>query len=611
MRRGSFDNRAMAPLTSAVRPGRALSRARRAWALMHADSARSIALAEQALALARGPADDAARAWARLVLGYNRLYLSTPADALAALEPLRADFDRLGDRAGAILLEAGIARAWWRQGRLHEAHQHLQQLRDEGLRVLRHEQRGVLLNAIAGSHSAVGDSEQAFAHMVSALRDSRPSRAPGFEVALHCNLGNELMQLGDAEAALAQVDEGLARCRRLANPRLLATLLINRVIALTELGRACEALDDVRAVLAIPADEQGRGRNQSCFEILAVAALRAGEVALGRELVEAASLAHHEPIPDERHEMAQAQALLAAAEGDVDGALAVMQPLRERLFDDSTDDGLSMRVRSSGLQVLSELCERAGRLDEALAALRAWQRCQARRSAMASRARTQAALLQTELMRLHRQLGEQEVRRRETERARAELQAINEQLSRKVQEVEHLQVALREQATRDPLTGLFNRRHLADTLPPMLALARREGWPLAVAIIDLDHFKAVNDRHGHGAGDHLLVAFGALLQDDSRASDVVCRYGGEEFCVLMPHTTAMAAAHHLGQLLQRWRTQVFDLQGRRLSGLSFTAGVCDSTRPGATGEALLQAADQALLTAKREGRAQVRLAGPC
>jgi diguanylate cyclase (GGDEF)-like protein len=598
----------MVSATSAARPGPALRLARRAWTLLQADSARSTALAEQALALGSG--DMLALAWARLVLGYNRLYLSTPAEALAALVPLSQDFERLGDRAGAILLEAGIARAWWRQGRLHEAHQHLQQLRDEGLRVLRHEQRGVLLNAIAGSHSAVGDSEQAFAHMVSALRDSRPSRAPGFEVALHCNLGNELMQLGDAEAALAQVDEGLARCRRLANPRLLATLLINRVIALTELGRACEALDDVRAVLAIPADEQGRGRNQSCFEILAVAALRAGEVALGRELVDAACVAHHEPIPDERHEMAQAQALLAAAEGDLDGALAVMQPLRERLFDDSTDDGLSMRVRSSGLQVLSELCERAGRLDEALAALRAWQRCQARRSAMASRARTQAALLQTELMRLHRQLGEQEVRRRETERARADLQAINEQLSRKVQEVEHLQVALREQATRDPLTGLFNRRHLADTLPPMLALARREGWPMAVAIIDLDHFKAVNDRHGHDAGDHLLVAFGALLQDDSRASDVVCRYGGEEFCVLMPHTTAMAAAHHLGQLLQRWRAQVFDLQGRRLSGLSFTAGVCDSTRPGATGEALLQAADQALLAAKREGRAQVRLVGP-
>ena len=600
----------MAPLTSAARPGRALARARRAWALLQADSARSIALAEQALALARGPDDDAARAWAGLVLGYNRLYLSTPADALAALEPLRRDFERLGDRAGAILLEAGIARAWWRQGRLQEAHEHLQRLRDEGLRVLRHEQRSVLLNAIAGTHSVLGDSEQAFAHMVSALHDARPSRAPGFEVALHCNLANELMQLGDAEAALAQVDEGLARCRQLANPRLLATLLINRVVVLTELGRAGEALPDLREVLAIPADEQGRGRNVACYEILALAALRAGDVALGRELVRAAETAHHEPIVDESHEMAQARALLAAAEGDIDAALAVLAPLRARLFDDRTEDGLSMRVRSGGLLLLSELLERAGRPAEALAALRGWQCCQARRLSMASRARTQAALLQTELMRLPRQLGEQQARRRETERARAELQAINEQLQRKVQEVEQLQVALREQATRDPLTGLFNRRHLADTLPAMLSLARRDARPLAVAIIDLDHFKAVNDRHGHAAGDQLLAAFGQLLLDESRGSDVVCRYGGEEFCLLMPQTPAMAAAHHLGQVLQRWRTQSFEHQGRRLSGLSFTAGVCDSTRPGASGEALLQAADQALLAAKRDGRSQVRLVGP-
>jgi len=285
-------------------------------------------------------------------------------------------------------------------------------------------------------------------------------------VVLHCNLANELMQLGDAEAALVQVDEGLARCSRLPNPRLLDTLLINRIVVLTELGRAPEALADVQAVRAIPANEQGRGRNASCFEILALAALRAGDVALGRELV-AAATAHHEPIAEETHEMARACALLAAAEGHVDDALAVMAPLRDRLFDDATDDGLSMRVRSAGLQLLSELHERAGRPAAALAALCAWKSLQARRSAMASRARTQSALLQTELMRLGRQLEEQEVRRRETERARTALQAINEHLSRQMQEVQRLQDQLREQATRDLLTGLFDRRHLADVPPAM------------------------------------------------------------------------------------------------------------------------------------------------
>ena len=591
---------------AAARPSAALRLAQRAWKLLQADSARSLALAERARTLPGH--DDLGRAWAQLVLGFNALNLSTPAQAIDQLDLARQACEQVGDRTGAMLAETGIARAWWRQGRLAQAHTRLMQLRDEGLQLLRHEQRGVLLNAIAGSYSVAGNSEQAFAYMYSALRDTPPTRAPGFEVALHCNLGNELLQLGDAEASLMQINEGLDGCRRLANPRLLAALLINRVIALTELGRAPEALPDVHEVRAIPADEQGRGRNESGFEILAIAALRAGEVELGRELVAAAAVAHHEPIADEAHEMVQAQALLALADGDGPRARTLMDPLCARLLGDA-DDGLSLRVQSNGLQLLADLAERQGRVGDALAALRAWQRCQARRSIMASRARYQAAALQTELDRLQRKLQLQEARRRETERARAELQAINEQLSRKVQQVERLQDALREQATRDALTGLFNRHHLNHSLPAMFALARRSAQPLAVALIDLDHFKAVNDRHGHDAGDRVLAAFGALLRAEARQSDVLCRWGGEEFCLLMPQTPAVAARHKLEQLLARWQAERIDAPGSLITGLGFSAGVCDSSWPDASGAALLQTADQALLQAKRSGRAQVRLAG--
>lgn len=592
---------------TAARPAPALRLAQRAWTLLQADSTRSMALADQVLALPE--ADATAQAWAGLVLAYNRLNLSTPAEALAAFEPLGAAFEALGDAVGVTLVQTGIARAWWRQGRLREAHERLLQLKETGLQLLRHEQRGVLLNAIAGSYSVAGDAEQAFAYMYAALRETRPSRAPGFEVALHCNLGNELLQLGDCDAALAQLTEGLERCRRLNNPRLLSALLINRVIAYTELGRARDALPDIEEICAIPTDEQGRGRNAACFEILAIAALRAGDVARGRELVALSDGAHHELITDELHEQVQARALLALAAGDVAAAQAEMAPLAARLFSDA-EDGLCLRVHCNGLQLLAELAERQGRLDEALRALRAWQQRQARRSAMAARARYQAAALQTELTRLERKLEEQEARREETERARAELQGINEQLQRKVEEVEQLQHALREQATRDALTGLFNRRHLNDTLPQLFALARREGQALTVAIIDLDHFKAVNDNHGHDAGDRLLVAFADLLLDSSRESDVVCRYGGEEFCVLMPGTAAEAAARKLELLLDRWRAQVFEHQGQRLQGLGFSAGVCDSLQPGPSGEALLKAADASLLLAKRTGRAQVRLVPP-
>jgi two-component system, cell cycle response regulator len=598
----------MASTQPSVRISPGLRLARRAWTLLQADSAASVRLAEQALA--RSSDDPLGHAWAGLVLAYNRLNQSTPAAALQLLEPVELEFNTLGDRAGALLAQTGVARAWWRQGRLADAHQRLLQLRDEGVQVLRHEQRGVLLNALAGSYSVVGDSEQAFAYMFSALRDTRASRAPGFEVALHCNLANELLQLGDQEAALVQVNEGLERCLRLNNPRLLSTLLINRIIALTDLGRANDALPDVHAVCAIPADEQGRGRNGAYFEILAIAALQAGQIELGRELVSAAAQAHHEALADEVHEVAEARARLAAIEGDLPQALALMAPLCRRLFEDDsgqTDDGLSLRVRSNGLQLLADLYEAAERWGDALQALRAWQRCQVHRSAVASRARYRAEALQTELAGLHRKLKEQEARRRETEAAREVLQAINHQLSSKVREVEQLQDALREQATRDALTGLFNRRHLNDALPAMVALARRERQAMAVALIDLDHFKSVNDDHGHDTGDRLLAAFGALLLADGRQSDVVCRYGGEEFCLLMPSTPAAAAGHKLDLLLQRWQQQVFDHAGGVITRLSFTAGVCDTDQVDGPADSLLKAADTALLAAKRAGRARVRL----
>lgn len=165
-----------------------------------------------------------------------------------------------------------------------------------------------------------------------------------------------------------------------------------------------------------------------------------------------------------------------------------------------------------------------------------------------------------------------------------------------------------ELAERDALTGLFNRRHLNDTLPTLFALALREDRPLSVALIDLDHFKAVNDQHGHDVGDQVLAAFGTLLLSESRHSDVVCRYGGEEFCLLMPHTPAAAAGHKLRGLLQRWPQQAVAPDGQVLGGLSFTAGVCDTTAGKTSCQQLLKAADEALLAGKRAGRAQVRLA---
>jgi diguanylate cyclase (GGDEF)-like protein len=593
------------PRISPTSASPALRWARRAWKLLHIDSALALKLAERALERAMQDGDTGAEGWARLARGIHLLYFARPKVAAEELRSAQRLFEQLGDVDGHLLARAGLARGLWRQGRYDEALQLALSLRDTGLSVLRHDQRGFLLNTIAGCYSARNQSEQAFAYLYQALRDAPPARGHGYDAVLHCNLAHELLQLGHYHEALKHVHAGLSRFDVTKNPRLASVLWINRVIVLTELDRADEALPDIERVCALPADASGRGALTPHFETMATAALAAGDLVLGRELVQRALAAERESIVEEQVELAIAQALLARAEGDLPGAAALLDDVREPAAVEAS--AVSLRVRCALHQVHSQVLEALGDAAGALGALREWQHLAHQRAEMASRAHYQAAALHTELLLMRHKLDEQDAQRRATERSRDALTAINHQLAQKVAEVQALQAALRQQAIRDELTGLFNRRHLNATLPSMWALAQREGRQLAVAIIDLDHFKRVNDERGHDAGDRLLAAFGHLLAASLRKSDVACRYGGEEFCVLMQGTDAAGAKRKVAALLKRWRVEAV-LQGAvGEAGSSFSAGVADSRTSGADSpQALLACADQELLAAKREGRNRVR-----
>src|SRR5690606_28138253 len=127
--------------------------------------------------------------------------------------------------------------------------------------------------------------------------------------------------------------------------------------------------------------------------------------------------------------------------------------------------------------------------------------------------------------------------RRTRDRLRDNEQALQRQLA----EIQALQFQLKQQAERDPLTGLFNRRYLTATMDRELARVRREGRPLSLMLIDVDHFKSVNDVLGHQAGDECLIRLATLLRINTRESDVVCRWGGDEFLVLLPTLPCEAA----------------------------------------------------------------------
>lgn len=162
----------------------------------------------------------------------------------------------------------------------------------------------------------------------------------------------------------------------------------------------------------------------------------------------------------------------------------------------------------------------------------------------------------------------------------------------------------------DPLTGLSNRRFMEEELDRQMHLMTQLGRPMAVAMLDLDHFRDCNERHGHLAGDLFLRSLAVLLQGFRQGSDVPCRYGGEEFVLIMPAANASEAVARLEPLRRRLTEMGIHHEGRLLEPVTASIGVAEFPAHGVTGTAVLKAADAALYQAKRAGRNRICLADP-
>lgn len=169
--------------------------------------------------------------------------------------------------------------------------------------------------------------------------------------------------------------------------------------------------------------------------------------------------------------------------------------------------------------------------------------------------------------------------------------------------------ALRSSATHDPLTGLLNRRTFEEQLHSEMLRAHRHGDPVGVAIVDVDHFKRVNDTHGHHAGDLALQRVAALMQGTVRRTDLVGRWGGEEFTLVFPSEGPDATAVYVERLRTTLAGTVIELPSGAHVTLTLSAGVAFSPQDGTDAAALIRVADARLLEAKRAGRNRVVLAG--
>jgi diguanylate cyclase (GGDEF)-like protein len=188
--------------------------------------------------------------------------------------------------------------------------------------------------------------------------------------------------------------------------------------------------------------------------------------------------------------------------------------------------------------------------------------------------------------------------RRETE---IELRNTNQVLQLQIERIELLQDELQELAIRDPLTKLYNRRYLAEMLEIELSHPERSKNSLAVLMIDSDHLKSINDEHGHKAGDDFLIQIADVIRDNIRAGDVACRYGGDEYVVIMNNVTPVNAYTRAEDLRKGVAGKSLIFRNEKVN-ISISIGIAMYPAHGCSGDELLQLADQALYEAKRLGK---------
>ncbi|HLA08373.1 MAG TPA: sensor domain-containing diguanylate cyclase [Anaerolineales bacterium] len=171
------------------------------------------------------------------------------------------------------------------------------------------------------------------------------------------------------------------------------------------------------------------------------------------------------------------------------------------------------------------------------------------------------------------------------------------------------QALLREQSVRDHLTGLFNRRYMEETLERELLRAARKQLSLGIIMLDVDDLKRFNDTWGHAAGDEILRELGSLLLRQVRGEDIACRYGGDEFIIILPDAPREVTRERAELICEYTNQFHLQFEGQSLAAVTLSLGVAVFPEHGATSTGILRAVDAALYRAKHEGRGRVVVAG--
>ncbi len=571
----------------------------RAWELRMLDAPRSAEVAAEALALAEAEGYAAGTALALRTLGTHDYLVRADYDgALVRFHRAVALLDASDDARGRGDVLNGIGNVHWRRGEYPDAMRlHLQALelqRAQGDRP----GEGHSLNALGNVSYHLGDYGQALDYYQASLKlREEIGDTVGVAYCLN-NVGNIHGQMGESRRALEYMLQALS-IKEGADPRAAGISMLNVGSAYAELGDDERALEYMQRAAVRLRETGGRDGEATCLRDIGRIHERRGEVdralefylaslhitrQLGARVFEAETLV---PLGALRVRMGEVEQGLA----DLHAGLEIAREL-----------GARPQVYAAH-EALQAVYESRGQLERALEHLRAFHAVWRDVFNAETNARIKSVLVRAEVQQAQREAEILRQKNDELTAAYDRLRQADEEKAALLGQLREQAVELERQTREDSLTGVSNRRHLDALLAVEWERALRFGRALTVAMLDLDHFKSVNDRFTHAVGDEVLRTVARILRDNTRGVDVVARYGGEEFCLILVETRLDEGARLCDRL--RGLVESYDWTALR-AGLSVTitagaAGLHEAEDP----DALLAAADLRLYAAKHQGRNRV------
>ena len=549
-------------------------------------------LAHMALAAAQRQQYARGTAYAEL----NHCWLAYYAgEGEPSCERLRAFFQQTGDLEGGMEVSALQGAYASRRGAFADAEQHFLQARSQAAQIPDSLHKFMLYARLGVDALNRGDTQDGPRNFLLALDIAERFGSPAHRVNSLSNLASSQHDLGNDEDAIPLLVEALdiIGTQKLKYQQTIVSA--NLAMCLLATGKPAEALALVEPFYEWPEEDLAVRAFLFCVAAHAAILLRQPASAL-QLLLRAEEYARRGQDLEEQMHAWLVRGKLDLHAGQTAQALASLTQAHSLLS--------WTRNPFHQQQILRGLAEINAQLGEWQIAYGFLQQYQAAFEASSKSARASRSLMRNLEKEMHSLKAERDKAlelqaARETENVK--LEHLNRELAHQILHVNSLQDSLKEQAMRDHLTGLYNRRHFETCLNAILHEADADA-PVAIAIIDLDFFKRVNDTYGHNFGDEVLIQFARLVESQLRGSDMVCRYGGEEFCLLLREADSVIAAHKIDDIAARYRQLLIRQAPHSLTGCTFSAGIAEYPRHGAGRHDLLLRADSALYAAKQAGR---------